>query len=113
MHGIRPGLPVSSVSPERDSRTRFCVTGSSRKRLDPVRPKWKRRARSGHAVFFRMGHVLRKAATLVVLLGGLAAAGSLPAKTPTSSSASHVALPDSMLPDSVRVIIVPDSLLDP
>jgi GWxTD domain-containing protein len=53
--------------------------------------------------------VSRAVAALLALLGTLAATVSLPAKTPSSS---RFAFPDSMLPDSVRVIIVPDSLLD-
>ena len=57
--------------------------------------------------------MLRSVASLLALVGALAAADSLPAETPIPGSAPEIALPDSTMPDSVRVIIVPDSLLDP
>jgi len=57
--------------------------------------------------------VFRRVAALVAVLGALAAADALSAKTPTPGNGPRIALPDSTLPDSVRVIIVPDSLLDP
>ncbi|HYV50267.1 MAG TPA: GWxTD domain-containing protein, partial [Dongiaceae bacterium] len=56
--------------------------------------------------------MLRSVAALV-FLAALVAAGSLPAKTPPPGNVSGIARPDSVMPDSVRVVVVPDSLLDP
>src|SRR6185436_8394026 len=113
MHGTRPEPLATSGSPERDSRTRSCVTGSSQRRLDPVRAYCLRRAQIGHAFFFGGGHAVLRSVAALVFLAALVAAASLPAKTPPPGNVSGIARPDSVMPDSVRVVVVPDSLLDP